>query len=107
MTEIDTQLKKGTLDLCILAILTKESRYGYDLVVQLKELGLVITEGTLYPILIRLRADGYLNATWVESDQGRQRKYYEITDKGKTLLKESIEQWKYYVSIVEKIISNT
>ena len=106
MTEIDTQLKKGTLDLCILALLSKGSKYGYDLVIQLKELGLLITEGTLYPILIRLRVEGYLNSNWIESEQGRQRKYYEITEKGKVMLKESIAQWEHYVTIVNNIISN-
>ncbi|MFZ6022729.1 MAG: PadR family transcriptional regulator [Patescibacteria group bacterium] len=106
MAELDTQLKKGTLELCILALVQKERKYGYDLVEQLKVLGMIITEGTLYPILIRLRTDGYLVATWEESDQGRPRKYYEITEKGKQMLSESIKQWKEYVAIVNTIISH-
>jgi len=106
MTEtLETQLKKGTLDLCILAVLIKGRKYGYDLVSQLKDLGLIITEGTLYPILIRLRGEGYLQASWEESEQGRQRKYYDITEKGKLLFQENKKQWKQYVSIVNKIIA--
>lgn len=106
MTEFDTQLKKGTLELCILALVEKDRKYGYDLVEQLKTLGMIITEGTLYPILIRLRTDGYLEATWEESEQGRPRKYYEITNKGRQMLSESINQWKQYVTIVNTIISH-
>lgn len=106
MTEISTQLKKGTLELCVLALLNEESQYGYDLVMQLKKRGLLVTEGTLYPILIRLRADGEIESTWIESEQGRQRKYYSLTKQGKKTLERQEKEWQQLVAIVTKIILN-
>ncbi|MBN2015673.1 PadR family transcriptional regulator [Candidatus Dojkabacteria bacterium] len=102
---IRTQLKKGTLELCILALIYKEKRYGYDLVCLLRDAGLLVAEGTLYPILTRLGKEGLVIHAWVESTQGPPRKYYEITNKGREILKEELIEWGDISKSVDKLIN--
>ncbi len=78
-----TQVRKGLLELCILNLLSRGELYGYDLVKRLADIeGLVITEGTIYPLLSRLHKAGILKTRLVESSSGPARKYYSLTIKG-------------------------
>ena len=82
-----TQLRKGMLELCILNAMRGERLYGYDIVRQLREIeGLVISEGTVYPILSRLKREGLVRTDIEESKEGPARKYYQLTDSGQKML---------------------
>lgn len=90
-----TQLRKGMLELCILNIMRAERVYGYDIVRQLRQIeGLVISEGTVYPILSRLKKEGLVQTTLRESSEGPARKYYELTSKGEGILSQMNDYWK-------------
>ncbi len=90
-----TQLRKGMLELCILNAIRGTSLYGYDIVRKLRNIeGLVISEGTIYPILSRLKREGFVQTTIKESTEGPPRKYYELTDKGQTILNEMNDYWQ-------------
>ena len=97
------QMKKGVLEYCILAILTKNSRYTSDIIQELKEAKVIVVEGTLYPLLTRQKNAGLLSYRWEESTQGPPRKYYELTDKGKSFLKELDSSWNDLVKAVSII----
>lgn len=89
-----TQLRKGMLELCILNAIKGTSLYGYDIVRKLRELdALVISEGTIYPILSRLKREGFVRTTIRESSQGPARKYYELTEKGEQTLSRMNDYW--------------
>jgi len=90
-----TQIRKGLLELCILNALRKESLYGFDIVKKLRDIrGLVISEGTVYPLLSRLRRDGFVQTKLKESKEGPARKYYELTPKGQKILNEMNSYWQ-------------
>ena len=103
---ITTQLKKGTLELAILALISKKRRYGYDLVCKLRKDGLIVAEGTLYPILTRLSKEGYVTHTWVESKQGPPRKYYKITKAGEEVLSEEAAEWKKLSKSINNLLAS-
>jgi len=85
----DTQLKKGLLPLFVLQALRKKECYGYELIQELKNsAGIDVTEGTIYPLLIRLMKDGLLAHKWVEQSSGIPRKYYSISAEGKKNLRD-------------------
>ncbi len=84
---LSTALRRGTLEFCVLALLEAEPRYGVELVSQLAaQTALTTSEGTLYPLLARLRRTGWVTTTWQESPSGPPRRYYELTDKGRLAL---------------------
>lgn len=90
-----TQLRKGMLELCILNTIRGTSLYGYDIVRKLRSIdGLVISEGTIYPILSRLKREGFVQTTIKESTEGPPRKYYELTGRGKKILSEMNDYWQ-------------
>ena len=90
-----TQLRKGMLELCILNSIRGTSLYGYDIVRKLRNIeGLVISEGTIYPILSRLKREGFVQTTIKESNEGPPRKYYELTAKGKEILSQMNNYWQ-------------
>jgi PadR family transcriptional regulator PadR len=90
-----TQLRKGMLELCILNAIKGTSLYGYDIVRRLRDIdGLVISEGTIYPILSRLKREGFVRTTIKESTEGPARKYYELTAKGEKILTQMNEYWQ-------------
>ena len=90
-----TQLRKGMLELCILNTIRGTSLYGYDIVRKLRNIdGLVISEGTIYPILSRLKREGFVQTTIKESTEGPPRKYYELTSKGEKILSEMNDYWQ-------------
>jgi PadR family transcriptional regulator, regulatory protein PadR len=82
-----SQMRRGTLQYCVLSLLAKEERYGFDLVRGLAEVdGMVTSEGTIYPLLSRLRRDGLVESSWQESTAGPPRRYYRLTDAGRAAL---------------------
>ncbi len=97
------QMKKGVLEYCTLAILSKDSRYTSDIIQELKEAKVIVVEGTLYPLLTRQKNAGLLSYRWEESTQGPPRKYYELTDKGKESLNELENSWNDLVKAVSLI----
>ena len=99
------QMRKGTLELCILAIVNKKDCYASDIINTLKEKNLIVVEGTLYPLLTRQKNAGLLSYRWEESTQGPPRKYYALTDQGKKFLIELDSSWKELVSVVNSISS--
>ena len=97
------QMRKGVLEYCILQILAKKEAYASDILSVLKTSRLIVVEGTLYPLLTRLKNEGLLTYRWEESTQGPPRKYYEITDKGKLFLEELENSWSQLVEAVNTI----
>ncbi|HRI00985.1 MAG TPA: PadR family transcriptional regulator [Saprospiraceae bacterium] len=101
------QMKKGVLELCILSILNKEEEaYPSDIIIKLKEADLIVVEGTLYPLLTRLKNFGLLDYHWKESSAGPPRKYYKITENGVSKLEHLVESWNQFVSCVNQSIKS-
>lgn len=103
---VKSQMRKGTLEYCILSLLDKEPIYASDIMQRLKETQLIVVEGTLYPLLTRLKNDGILSYEWVESTQGPPRKYYTLTNYGKTVLLELEKAWNELTESVAKIVND-
>jgi PadR family transcriptional regulator PadR len=95
------QMRKGVLEYCILSILNQRDAYTSDIIEVLKEGKMIVVEGTLYPLLTRLKNAGLLAYRWEESKSGPPRKYYAITDDGKKFLKELDTTWTDLVHAVE------
>ena len=90
-----TQVRKGMLEFCILNVIQGKSLYGYDIVRTLRDIeGLVISEGTIYPILSRLKREGFVLTTIKDSSEGPPRKYYELTPTGKKMLTRMNHYWE-------------
>lgn len=101
------QMRRGSLELCILAILSRGTRYGYGIVQALSGSGgLVIKEGTIYPLLNRLRSEGLIDAEWRPSPQGPKRKYYRLTPAGEERLAAMRAQWRVFSDDVERILED-
>ncbi|GHT13649.1 PadR family transcriptional regulator [Bacteroidia bacterium] len=90
---VKSQMRKGILEYCILLILNREKAYANDIIQLLKEAKLIVVEGTLYPLLTRLKNMNLLNYEWVESTQGPPRKYYALTKEGNDFLSELGFAW--------------
>lgn len=102
---VSAQLRRGTLEYCVLALLARRERYGFELVRLLRGTGeLVTSEGTVYPLLTRLRRDGYVTTTWRESAVGPPRKYYAVTEQGRAALAAFREEWKRFRSAVDALL---
>lgn len=95
------QMRKGVLEFCILAVLDSKDAYTSDIIDVLKEGKMIVVEGTLYPLLTRLKNAGLLAYRWEESKSGPPRKYYSITAEGKSFLEELDMTWKELVHAVE------
>ena len=91
------------MEYCILLILKKKPAYVSDIISELKEARLIVVEGTLYPLLTRLKNSGLLDYRWEESTQGPPRKYYEMTDSGEEFLQELDKAWNEINEVVNKI----
>ena len=101
-----TQLRKGLLQLCVLKAISDQRLYGYDIVRQLRKIeGLVISEGTIYPILSRFKRDGLVRTTLEESSEGPARKYYQLTSRGEKLLVRMNDSWQTIIEGVGSIQS--
>lgn len=87
------QMRKGVLEMCILSLLSSEAMYTSDIIDKLKNAQLVVVEGTLYPLLTRLKNAGFLEYYWMESNYGPPRKYFRITNEGRIFLRELKESW--------------
>lgn len=96
-------MRKGVLEYCILSLLAKEDAYATSIISRLKEVNMIVVEGTLYPLLIRQKNQGLLAYRWEESPQGPPRKYYSITDKGREQLAQMDEAWNDIITTIEKI----
>ncbi len=101
------QMRKGVLEYCILSILAKQEAYPSDIISALKEGKLIIVEGTLYPLLTRLKNAGLLQYRWEESSSGPPRKYYSLTETGSLFLKELDKTWNELSKAVTLTTSNS
>ncbi len=103
---IKSQMRKGYLEYCILLILRKKPAYASDIISELKDAKLIVVEGTLYPLLTRLKNGELLDYRWEESSQGPPRKYYEMTQLGLNFLDELESAWEEINNVVNKIKSS-
>lgn len=98
-----SQMRKGILEFCILLSISKEKKYASDIIKELKMANLIVVEGTLYPLLSRLRQTELLTHTWEESLSGPPRKYYELTKKGKETLVALQQTWSELAQSITKL----
>jgi PadR family transcriptional regulator PadR len=102
----EVQLRKGCLELAILAALWDERLYGLEILRRLEsDSDLVVSEGTVYPLLSRLKTLGLVRSEWVESDAGHPRKYYALTAAGKKRALEMVETWTRFSSSMSKLLA--
>lgn len=99
------QMRKGLLEFCILLLINKKALYASDILESLKEADMIVVEGTLYPLLSRLRSDGLLSYEWQESKSGPPRKYYSLTKKGKDSLKDLVKTWSSLSDSISSLLS--
>jgi PadR family transcriptional regulator, regulatory protein PadR len=103
--DVLSQLRRGALEYCVLALLADEERYGFDIVRTLGSIdGMVTGEGTLYPLLSRLKRDGHVTGTWHDSDAGPPRKYYALTTEGRRALADFTAEWRRFSGAVDAIL---
>ncbi|MBQ9702747.1 MAG: PadR family transcriptional regulator [Bacteroidales bacterium] len=100
---VRSQMRKGVLEYCILSILSRKEAYASSILEELKAVGMLVVEGTLYPLLIRQKNQGLLSYRWEESTQGPPRKYYVITEKGRSQLAEMDAAWLEMVQSIETL----
>lgn len=98
-----SQMRKGMLEYCVMLILRREASYTSDIISRLKDADLIVVEGTLYPLLTRLRKDGILSYEWRESTQGPPRKYYALTSEGERFLSQLDDVWNGIESSIKVI----
>jgi PadR family transcriptional regulator PadR len=98
------QMRKGILEYCVLAIIARDETYAPDIITQLKKAQLLVVEGTLYPLLARLKNNGLLNYNWVESTEGPPRKYYTLSDEGKKMLEQLDKNWRELAFAVQTAV---
>ena len=101
-----SQLRRGVVEYCVLALLRDGERYGFDLVRELSESArLVTSEGTIYPLLTRLRKDQLVITTWRESESGPPRRYYRLTESGQAALAAFVKDWGRFRDSVDTILN--
>ena len=100
---MNTQFKKGALELCVLSQLVQGDKYGYELTERISDL-MSIASGTLYPILRKLKEEDYVTTYLVESESGPARKYYKLTDKGNQHQAEVKREWESFVEAVNQLL---
>lgn len=99
------QLRRGTAEHCVLALLRRGEHYGFDLARTLVGVdGVIASEGSIYPLLARLRRNGLVETTWHESAVGPPRRYYRITDAGERSLADFTDYWKLFRDTVDHIL---
>jgi PadR family transcriptional regulator PadR len=102
-----SQLRRGALEYCVLALLQQQERYGFELVRSLSEVdGLVTSEGTIYPLLTRLRKEELVTTFWQESASGPPRRYYRLTAAGGAALATFSEEWTRFRDGVDALLTN-
>lgn len=100
---IKSQMRKGILEYCILTIISRKEAYTSDILEALRQADLLVVEGTLYPLLSRLKNNGLLSYRWQESTDGPPRKYFTLTDEGKELLAALDQEWSTISQAITKI----
>ena len=100
---IKIQMRKGIMDYCVLAILANGDSYAPAIINELKNAEMIVVEGTLYPILTRMKNAGYLTYRWEESPQGPPRKYYTLTEEGRAYLASLDASWDALVEQINTI----
>jgi len=102
----EVQLRKGCLELAILALLWPGRLYGLEILRQLADsASLIVPEGTVYPLLSRLKAEGLLASEWVEADAGHPRKYYRLTDAGRRRLRQMTRFWSDFSANLDDLLA--
>lgn len=101
-----SQMRKGMLEYCILLLLRHQPLYANDIIGQLKKAEMIVVEGTLYPLLNRLKKDGWLKYEWQESTQGPPRKYYTLTAEGEEALQQLDASWSELATTVRILQNN-
>src|SRR4026209_799283 len=100
------QMRRGTLQYCVLSLLADDERYGFHLVRELAEVdGMVTSEGTIYPLLSRLRRDGLVESSWQESPSGPPRRYYKLTSAGRAALDAFRIEWRRFRDAVDHFVA--
>lgn len=103
---VQVQLKKGVLELCVLALLSRQDSYAYEIASRLAE-GIDMGEGTIYPLMRRMQTDGLVDTYLVESSSGPPRKYYKLTEAGKQSFTAQKAEWAAFARAVEAILGET
>ena len=106
LNNIKSQMRKGLLEYCILSIIHKNEVYASDILDMLKQANLVVVEGTVYPLLTRMKNEGLLSYRWQESTGGPPRKYYALTQQGQDLLAQLDNEWQSISQSINQIINN-
>ena len=98
-------MRKGVLEMCVLAVIAGRETYPPEIIRQLEGTNVLVKEGTLYPLLIRLKNDGLVDYIWREGEKGPPRKYFTITDTGRQFLEELTSSWQSLVQAVDETIA--
>lgn len=106
LSNIKSQMRKGLLEYCILSIISRQEAYASDILETLKESRLLVVEGTLYPLLTRMKNEGLLAYRWQESTGGPPRKYYRLTASGQELLAQLDDEWQSIYQAINLITNN-
>ena len=102
----EVQVRKGGLGLAVLAILWPERVYGLEILRRLEsQAGLAIPEGTIYPLLSRMKAEGLVDSEWVEADAGHPRKYYRLTEAGRTRVRGMAQSWRAFAGGLDRLLA--
>jgi PadR family transcriptional regulator, regulatory protein PadR len=105
-SKLMSQMRRGAIEYCVLALLRRRQWYGFELAQALAEAdGLVTSEGTIYPLLSRLRRDGLVDSAWQESPQGPPRRYYSLTSEGTAALGAFAGQWATFRDAVDRLLT--
>lgn len=105
-SKLMSQMRRGAIEYCVLALLRRQERYGFELTQALAEAGgLVTSEGTIYPLLSRLRRERLVDSSWRESAQGPPRRYYSLTSEGTAALGAFAEQWAKFRDAVDRLMA--
>ena len=103
LTNIKSQMRKGLLEYCILSIISRGEAYASDILETLKKAELLVVEGTIYPLLTRMKNEGLLSYRWQESTEGPPRKYYTLTENGERLLEQLDAEWQSIYQAINQI----
>lgn len=101
---MNTQFRKGVLEICVLTLISKKDMYGYEIVQNISKV-IEVNEGTIYPILRRLTKEGYFETYILESNEGPARKYYKLTAEGNNNLKKLTKEWNDFVIAVNTFLN--
>ena len=102
--KVNAQMRKGVLELCVLSVISDQEVYTSDILSSLKDAQLLVVEGTVYPLLTRLKNDGILKYRWEESTSGPPRKYYSLTEQGTEVLNSLKDNWNQLNKSVQQLL---